>query len=212
MDNLDLQTCCHPHQLLISITKPKNMAPSSRLQHWSHDQTPLQTSGDLNLPLNIEKAKLQLVFGFRDLGSFQIPVSAASSGEELHQYLTRANLSRQGEDQILSDSEVCSSVGSYLQNTPKGQSDVSVNLCSIEVLGADPSSLIKDRTVPVWKWVKRDHVTGIMMQGFWKPELEDVITDGDSRAGGGLSLLVRGVSGERAGELRGRMVIFPAAG
>jgi hypothetical protein len=97
------------------------------------------------------------------------------------------------------------------QPLPPQIASISVHLFSVRVLGGDPVTLITNGSFPAWKWTKPDSGYLLKKQGLWKPDLEDIILNGEECVGRGLHLLMQGVSAERKEELRERMVIFPTS-
>ncbi|KAH9218336.1 hypothetical protein DL95DRAFT_444295 [Leptodontidium sp. 2 PMI_412] len=216
IQNLDLQACSHAHELLFSMTEDQHTPPSAVLHHWDFVHGQSEVARTLNLPVRIDGERFELFQGFQDLGTFQIPASEISRDDGLHHFLMSKIIgNRENECVVSSDTEAISSVISYLQGISASEpraDQLSVHLFAIRVLGTDPSTLIVDGAFPAWKWVKENRARRRIEQGFWKPELEDVILHGENRAGKEMCLLVRGVSAVRKDELRNGMVIYPASG
>jgi len=114
-----------------------------------------------------------------------------------------------------SDAEIISFILSYLQSSSYSSSlqtiSVSVHFFTILVLSNTPEALFTGGPAPAWKWAKPDAPHWQKKSGFWKPDLEDVIEDAEWSVGGGLRLLLQGVTEERKEELRRGMILFPAS-
>jgi hypothetical protein len=220
--NFDRDTCPHPHELLISVIEEHHLEPTLVLHHWdfAHTGTSASTATSQSIPSKLGHEDLELIHGFQDLGIFYFNALDVSGPHGLHRYLTRIIIDGNGNSfPPSSDVDTISSIVSHLRrssNSSQQDGSVKVHLFSIRVMSNTATSLFTGGSYPAWKWTRSPsnsiykHLQ--RRQGFWKPDLEDVVSDGKEAVGAGLRLLVQGISEDRKEELRRRMVIFPGCG
>lgn len=188
------------------------------LHHWDcvHVRSSTSASASLAILTKLTLENLKLIHGFRDLGTFQLPATEVSGPAGLHRYLT--SLIPNGNNKnppASSDAEIISFILSCLQSSSYSSSlqtiSVSVHFFTILVLSNTPEALFTGGPALAWKWAKPDAPHWQKKSGFWKPDLEDVIEDAEWSVGGGLRLLLQGVTEERKEELRRGMILFPAS-
>ncbi|KAE8440787.1 hypothetical protein EG329_006565 [Mollisiaceae sp. DMI_Dod_QoI] len=213
LQDRDLKTCLHSHELLVCITEEQHYPTSTTLHHWDsvHTQSSTSTSTSLSMKSKLSRENINLIRGLRDLGAFNLSASEVSGAGGLHQYLSSILDGNKKLSRASSDAEAITSIIFHIGSPSSSflQTDlIPVHLFTIQVLGDSAEALFSSGFFPAWKWTRQD---GQKKRGFWKPDLEDVILDAHEYLGGKIGLLVQGVSDERKEELRRGMIIFPAS-
>ena len=201
MEDPDLATNCHTHQLLVTIADTDSSSLLSLLHHWhpAHDHP----SSAQAILTNLSPSSLPSIRGFRDLGTHQLPVAQASDVVGRHSYLSSlvtADRSDRANPPASDEAEIISRLVEHLRREPAPQSQgLSIRMFAIPVLSDSSETLLSGAPAPVWKWARPESTYG-RTTGFWETDMERAILDGERNAGNELRLLVRGVSEERREE------------
>jgi hypothetical protein len=185
-----LTDCVHSHTLFISAV----LGHSSRVEfrYWT-------CSGDsgsshfksLMLSTQLKPDSLQLFQGYKELGSFILPIADL-----------QCTLSKVGDEGVDISRQVAEFASQMLPllsehlrpglGKKQSSNDIVVRLCTITVLSDMPETMSSASSYPIWKWAKPS--SPYRQSGFWETGLERVVEDGEWSAGKNLTLLVRGVS------------------
>jgi hypothetical protein len=194
-----LTDCVHPHKLFISAV----LGHSSRVEfrYWtSSEDSGSSHLKSLMLSTQLKPESLQLFQGYKELGSFILPIAGAS----LH--YTQSKVEDKGVDISRQDAEFASQILPLLSeqllpgpDKKHSSNDIVIRLCTITVLSDMPETIISASSCPIWKWAKPS--SPYRQSGFWETGLERVVEDGEWSAGKNLTLLVRGVSREIRDEI-----------
>lgn len=194
IQNHDLTTCCHRHQILASATEadPGSAVPVT-LYHWCHPTACAKMTAAL------PPDALHAIKGFASLGTFFLPgdFDISKTPPELLTATATATApapSPEPTAQLLADL--------IAQLAVPEQGDF-VRFFSFSVFSDSSTEIFGDGLRPVFKWAKPDGV--YRKSGFWEAELLTAVEDGEWTGGKDLILLVNGVSEDtlqiiRAGE------------
>ncbi|KAI1461494.1 hypothetical protein F4805DRAFT_284809 [Annulohypoxylon moriforme] len=195
----DLRTCTHPH-ILLAVRS----SSSTLLHYWSSQSSssavsePLDRRVHITIPTSLNPSSMQLIHGFRDLGTFTLPITDSDTETAISQFFS--TLIGDISHDVSSSSEIIA----RLSTTPPTHGGLSVQVFAIPVQSDTVDGLVSDREhKPVWKWSKPDS-SYEPKAGFWEVGIDQAVEDGEWRAGKDLQLLVRGIPTEEVEALKSR--------
>ncbi|KAI1391646.1 uncharacterized protein F4822DRAFT_427502 [Hypoxylon trugodes] len=202
LPDTDLKICTHTHTLLAVRSQS-----STTLHYWSPSSDTVKISSESNthiaIPTNLDPSSMQLIRGFRNLGTFAPPATDDDPTRIALQFFSSLL------DNVSCDSELSSEIIARLSTAPQHPSTHNgpvIQVFAIPVLSDTVEGLVGDDThKPIWKWAKPSSNYD-PKTGFWEVEVDRAVEDGERRAGKELQLLVRGVSTEKFEELKDRRV------
>ncbi|KAI9644748.1 hypothetical protein NHQ30_006775 [Ciborinia camelliae] len=203
-------TCSYLHILLITTTSPlhKSATTVTTLHHWSLQSQPKSSLNIIQTKLDINS--LRNIKDFQELGTFNIPIEAVSTGPHgVYAHLT--SFLTESSTDFSSDKEIVAYIISHLTflSEPCGPKSLPLHFYSIPVFSDRSEGITVNGLFPVWKWAKPSSSYS-RKTGHWEVEAMQAIEDGVWTAGKDLILFVRGVDEEKLEYLRTHKTNFLA--
>ncbi|KAH8814948.1 hypothetical protein F5884DRAFT_894917 [Xylogone sp. PMI_703] len=174
----------------LNSTKPIRLIP--RIQCYLHHWGPTNSENSVSIHTTLTPENLSRLDGFRELGTFSIPLAFVDSPKHtIHQYLStivsdiREMLSQPSEEAIING------IAYHLTSTPPTSPlGIFVKLYKISITSSSQNSLF-DGSLNIWKWV--DFAGFHRKAGWWTSSLEEAVIDGEGATANNLQLLVHGI-------------------